>query len=689
MRAGAFRQVRHNAHSLMSDTDATEPSNEASHPSATKGADSSAHEPRPTPVKSGGLDLSDLKFMPDWVADFNRGSSVPSRSYEDERPRERRDGGRGGERGGFGAPRTGGDRDRRGAPGGKGFDRGGRDQRTEGRSGDRRNSRSGGGRFEDRRDRGPDRAWVSPPQDITLTVYPDDKSLDALATHIRSTGHAFSLFDVARLVLAGNDRFGLRFVCDAKRSEALYHVPADGALFLTREEALQHILHGSALESFYKVIEIEVEEPKGNFPSIAVCGFTGDLIAPPSHHSFQTTVIRRHRERFSNMSLDDYKRRIRTEANPDLVQRWKDEQRKALRWVPLSDLPSEDSELPPAESSPPAEEPIRVDAALAEEVDLATSAETSPEENSGETVAESVEESPEVESPRPAPSIEPATAIKSRVEVEAHFRRHYLETAIVEVRDLLVPGNIDKRLLSPALFSLVRQSVEGARKHLFEMSQKLSAGFERRGLKTFKRRSGKMFTSRVRPRAIDPKTVFSERVTAMVNLLKKAPGGLQAKDLVSAVLPPEALPVAPSQDGSTALTDDQVVVLKDLRWLVNEGYLIEYSDGLVCLGVQGESVPKPKIVAQKSKSTPDQESVPTQDVEPNPEPGSTEAEAVDKAEAVAEVDSAADPEGASAPKEDSVPESADEPEVVTHEESEALAEEEPEATATEVAKTDL
>jgi len=554
------------------------------------------------PSKRSGLDLSDLKIMPAWVSDFGKEPAARAREYDDtDRPSQRGDSRRGGDagRGGrsFGqgstsAPRgdrppfrrpEGGDRNERGGP---------RPPRTEG--GFR-------GRDRDRRhgDAPPQREWVDTPKDINVSVHPEDKSLDALSAHIRSTGHAFSLFDVSRLVLAGGERFGVRFLCTDKRTQPLYRVVADGALFLTREEALQHILRGPALETYYRVEQIELEEPKGNFPSVAVCGFSGEILGPASHHSFQTSIIRLHRERFSNVSLEDYKRRIRTETNPELVQKWKDLQRKATRWLPLSE------EL--ASAPTPAPEP----------------AAPAPAADSGEN-AESAEEVAATPSSDSAATL--ANAISTRQEVELHFKRHHSEQAVVEVRDITVPGNIDKKQLSPGLFILLRQAVEGARKHLFEMSQRLSAGFDRRGLKTFKRRSGKMFVCRVRPKAIDPSTLFAERVTAIVDHLKKAPGGLQLTDLLNALTKspqsdpaatPAAEPEAPSSAAETSpttqpLTDEQLATLKDLRWLANEGYIIEYSDGLVTLGVQGEM---PAQAPTSKKSPPA-----TEPTEPTPEP---------------------------------------------------------------------
>lgn len=488
----------------------------------------------PTPKPAGMVDLSDLRMMPAWVSGMSTPSNISK--YEEREDRgPRRDGGRdrrGGppprRDGGFGGPGnrersgSGGDfRPRRDGPPGQG---GGPRRFGDRDRGDDRGGRGGPRRFGDR-DRGhdrPQREWVEIPKDIKVTIEPEDKSADALAAHIRSSGHAFSMFDAARLVLAEGDRFHARFSCAPERATGLFVSKADGGLFLSRDEALNHILRSPAIDTYYKVEEVELEEPKGDFKSIGVCGMTGELLGPPSHHSFQSTLIRLHRERFSHMPLEDYKRRVKTETDPELVAKWKEQQRKGQRWIYIKDQPEEGAE---------------------------------------------------------------PTSFNSRAEMEAHFRRTLAEDAVLEGREVVIPGSQDKSKLTHILGIMMRQAVEGARKHLFEMSQKLGGVFERRGLKLFKRRAGKLFVSRVKPRAVDAGVVFSERVAKIVEVLKATPG-MQINKLVEAIVP-GAAPVAEG-DAKPQLTEDQISVIKDLRWLTNEGYVIEYSDGMVFLGVQGE-----------------------------------------------------------------------------------------------------
>lgn len=386
---------------------------------------------------------------------------------------------------------------------------------------------------------------------MQIIIYPDDKAVDALAAHVKQSGHAFSMFDASRLVLAGGDRFVVRFRCAEERPTGLFSVPADSSLFLTRDEALAHVLRGAALDEFYRAEEIELEAPKGEFTSVAVCGMSGELIAPPSHHSYQTGLIRLHRERFSNMSLEDFKRRIRVEANPELVAKWKENMSRGRRWVCLKI------------ETPEGGEPL---------------------------------------------------ALNSRADMEAHFRRTFGNDAVIEVREATIHGNIDKQKLAHVLFLMLRQSVDAARKHLFEISQKLGAGLERRGLKLFKRRAGKQFVCRVKPRAVESGMIFSDRLADIVEVLKKN-HGMPMQTLVESIVPSPPAPEGTSPNAPKQPTEEQINVIKDIRWLANEGYVIEYSDGMVFLGVQGEPQQQPAAKKDAAAEKPATETAATEEAE--------------------------------------------------------------------------
>jgi hypothetical protein len=500
---------------------------------------------------SGRVDLSDLRLMPAWVGGI--GKEAPAQKFKDY---EERGPSRGGDRGDRGGERG------RGKPFGERGPRPGGDK-FGGRGGDRGNKG-------DRRGAPPTFEPREPiPTDIIVSVEVEERATDALASHIRSTGRAFSMFDASRLVLESGDRFHVKFQCAPERTSGLFRVESTGAVYLSRDEALKQSLSGNALDSFYRMEEIELEEPKGEFKSIGVCGISGHLFGPPSHHSYQTSILRQHREQFSNMALEDYKRRVRVESDPELVAKWKEQQRKGTRWIYLK----------------------------------------------GEVV----------EGQEPL-------SFNTRAEMEAHYRRNHADTAIAEVREAQVPGKGKTSDLSSPLVVLLRRAVENARNHLFEFSQRLGSELERRGLKLFKRRSGKLFVSRVKPRAIDPGVIFSERIKSIVETVRHLPGISISKLVDAIVISPEAteLPASaePASSEAGQLTEAQISVMKDLRWLADEGYVIEYSDNAVYLGVQGETPATPKPPKEKAAEadSPKVESVVTPDSTPEIETSAPEAD---------------------------------------------------------------
>ncbi len=410
--------------------------------------------PSDSPEPAQSLDLSDLQMMPDWVTelDTDGGKAAAVEKYDSPRYQEReakgpRDFKRKG--GGGGGPRGRNDRnDRqgRGRPGGnrQRDGRGGRDGRRDGRG-----KRGRGGKGDGREQRG-----ERIPPNLSVSVRPTQQSLEALVSRIRISGRAFALFDLAKLVLAGFERFEVGFDCrgngakpgggrkgarqdtgrpgakpnanqanqQAKSSGVparLIQCRADHSVWLNKEDALRHFLASpKRIETFYDVEETRVDAPKGEFHSVAICGLTGELLGPPNHHSYQTAVARHHRLRFPNMPIERFRGKIRIETNDDLVAKWKESLSKVTVYrfpkKPAEEEPAADAETQPeAENSaetavetPPDEQATTAEAetADAEAADTAESAETP------ETTAESPDSAENAAQPPEDAADAPVTA---------------------------------------------------------------------------------------------------------------------------------------------------------------------------------------------------------------------------------------------------------------------------------------
>ncbi|MCH2155528.1 MAG: hypothetical protein MK080_05955 [Opitutales bacterium] len=284
--------------------------------------------------QSSALDLSSLKdltFGPDWGKSGGKGQSKTysdkpkgggggarkdRRPHRDRRP-ERPSGGSG-QGGGYG---------------GQGRDRDGRPPR-----------RDGGGDFRGRGRRG-DRDRSGKPQffkpTVDVAVYPEDEPFKVLTKAIRNSYRTYELFDIARLILEKPERYVVVIKpLKADDGEACFYQSVDdGAVFETEEAALAHALDKS-IEQQFEIEEVEVDPPKGNFSIVNRCMLTGELLGPPNYHRYQDYFNDHHRTRITNMPMERYAEKIETVRDEEVIQEWIAKVSKAEKFtLKVSDLP--------------------------------------------------------------------------------------------------------------------------------------------------------------------------------------------------------------------------------------------------------------------------------------------------------------------------------------------------------------
>ncbi|MEQ1840565.1 MAG: hypothetical protein ABL994_09150, partial [Verrucomicrobiales bacterium] len=101
---------------------------------------------------------------------------------------------------------------------------------------------------------------------------PSPQAIDALVVQIKRSGRAFGLFDVAKIVLAGRERYVVEFSSEPETEVPLFRCRVDGSVWLSKDQAMRHFLEQGNLEDVYLVENKEIEPPKGEFRSVAVCG---------------------------------------------------------------------------------------------------------------------------------------------------------------------------------------------------------------------------------------------------------------------------------------------------------------------------------------------------------------------------------------------------------------------------------
>jgi len=692
---------------------------------------------------SDPLDLSARDLMQNWVNDLESPQNFVEKKYRDyeDRGGDQRGGGkgkgrgRGGFGGGGGAGRGGfGDRDKgRGGQGGRGGGQGGRGgPGGKGKGGKPWDNKRGGGR-DDRRSSGPPR---DPAPQFSVAVEPSQETVEALAKHIRTTGRAYSMVDVARMVMASRDRYQVAFQnqvpappkkkkaapkggadqaapeaapqqkqeTEAKQKVAqerpmLVRCKLDGSLWLTREEAVRHVLSGPLIEEFYQVDEVEVEAPKGNFSVIAVCGMSGTMLGPPNHHEYQTNLNKLYRERFSNMGFERFKSRIEMKRDEETIEAWKTSvsTAKHYRVKPpeakkdeAGTVPAESEAASAADAAAVPEAPAEAgetDAATVEEevvatevADAATEAEagsvtedaapvaepeteseatepeasedateTAPEESAEDAGADAASlddgSDAEVEA-EPEAAEEPEIVLSSERELEQHFRDNFARRVFREVGGGVVPGNVPARNLSAPLFEKLKRESEFMRRGFpLPLIQTLCRRFEKVGLKFFKRDKKALYVSSARPRSISGESGMTDRIRKVVEHVRVYPN-VKVPKLLESVIDGFIAPRNEEEMAGHKPTEEEMSFLRDIRWLTKEGYLIEYSSGELVLGHAEPSRERP---AKKKSAPPKAEEAAKAEITGSPanaekvEPTPSTAPAEESAEAPA-ADADAEPE---------------------------------------------
>lgn len=565
--------------------------------------------------KNSPLEFSAFDLMPDWAqesSDTKTSAPKPqSRSGDDDRGKKGRRGGGGGNFERRGGPREGrgqggggfrgGDRDRRGG-GGDRRGGGGRDRRGGNRRGD--NDRRGGGRPFNEEDENFEI------KGLKLSFEPTPEAAKSLSKHIQESAKAYPVADLAKMVANSRERYQIRIFSD-KNGPKLYRGKEDGSAWLSRDEAINNFLNSrKLLEKYYVVEEVALDAPKGNFSTIAVCGFSGEVLGPPNHHEYQGNIARLHRERFSNMPLERYKQRIEMEAGEEILEKWKEKVSKTFQYRLKSDEvvaeePVVEDEVAPTAETPetggdaPAESTGEPTAEATEEAPEATGeapeavAEPAPEEPADESVepeasAEEEEASPDEpaaeETPAPEEKKEDALILKNRSELEMHFRQNFADQEIVETKSLVLRGNIPGNKLSRDLLTLLKvQSKKLRRGFPFEMFQAVCSCLEKEGLKFFKRGKKALHVSMVRPQAINENVQMTERIAKIVALIKEKPR-IQTMALLENLCENFKRPDKNDKEAKPELDDEAKGILADIRWLAMEGLIVEFPDTRLEIG---------------------------------------------------------------------------------------------------------
>jgi hypothetical protein len=172
----------------------------------------------------------------------------------------------------------------------------------------------------------------------------------------------------------------------------------------------------------------------------------------------------------------------------------------------------------------------------------------------------------------------------SAAEAERHFRSHYLPGLIRSVEEVTIGGAFSRRLSDRTLNRLIEEAWARETRSPSNMMQELAGKFRQNGLHVFRHRRGMLFVSPTRPRAFAHEQAgVSSSVNAILKAVSETPG-INRKQLFG------------NLTGESASEDAEprtLALASDVRWLINEGYVIEFNDASLDL-------PRPKASPQQN-----------------------------------------------------------------------------------------
>jgi hypothetical protein len=196
--------------------------------------------------------------------------------------------------------------------------------------------------------------------------------------------------------------------------------------------------------------------------------------------------------------------------------------------------------------------------------------------------------------------------------VEKHFRETHKENIIKPVELHTLSGTAARSMPCGELGRLVRSVWEDQRRFPLQIATALSQQFAARGLQFFKVNRTITHVSVARPHYLDLEaTPVSEGVKKIVEFNNGKPKSTrrQLVDALAPSAPPPPIPVTPVEGAAppaVETTPEQTAVISDLHWLVHQGHVIEFANGL--LETAKKPAPRPvKPAPAPVRSQPGQE----------------------------------------------------------------------------------
>ena len=383
-----------------------------------------------------------------------------------------------------------------------------------------------------------------------IKIYPQDDAFDFLVKRLRSNFKTYQLFEITRLILEKTDRLVAiiqPIKLDSEEAKLIYFSTKDGMPFCDEESAIDHFIENH-IGDYFDIEEVEVGAPTGNFNLIYRCPFTGVLISPPNFHRFQELLKLHHRQKIKNLSLSDYQNKLESVNDESAINEWIEMMKKGERF----------------------------------------------------TLKNSIEG-------------DSAAVFNSRDDAKRYLVMNKKSEMIKSTESFRLSGTLIDSLPKGLIKENVLFAVESQRRFPLDTANNIRGRLRRHKFTIYKKGSkGISYVCCVKRKFRDGNSVFSESIINLINFIENNQN-VSITDLPYKFLSIEKPEVkkpsetkascqednmeAPAAEVSNLSEEDQAnfkQFIRDLRWLITEGYVTEYSDGTIFVHPKMVEVPKSK-----------------------------------------------------------------------------------------------
>src|SRR5437762_12241276 len=183
--------------------------------------------------------------------------------------------------------------------------------------------------------------------------------------------------------------------------------------------------------------------------------------------------------------------------------------------------------------------------------------------------------------------------LSSVVETERHFRSNYLPGLIRSLEHVTIGGSLSRSLPDRLLNRAIEQAWVREARSPSNMMQELAGRFRQNGVHIFRHRRGMLFVSPIRVRAFVHEQAGVSRLVNAILKAVSATAGINRKQLFETLT---------GNGASENAEPRRLALASDLRWLINEGYVIEFNDGSLDLP-RMKSRPQEAVPAEAALSS--------------------------------------------------------------------------------------